>query len=142
MHELTIHSPVSAVWQATLDLESLPDLSPTLTWLERLDSGPIEVGSAARLKQPGQRAKVWTVTTVRPEELFEWETTIAGVRTVATHRLAAVEGGCRNTLVLTLHGRGAGLLRFLAGRSMRAALAKENAGFKRKAEATARASHD
>lgn len=133
-HDILINAPVEAVWHATVDIESWPSTTPTVTSVERLDDGPLRVGSQARLKQPGQRRKVWTVTAFRPNELFEWEAKVAGVRTVGSHRLSAVDGGCRNTLVITLHGRRGRLLGRLAGRSMRASLAKENAGFKQHAE--------
>jgi len=33
-----------------------------MTSVERLDDGPITLGSRARVKQPGQRPAVWTVT--------------------------------------------------------------------------------
>lgn len=139
-HELLIQAPVEVVWQATIDIESWPSITPTVTAVERLDDGPVQVGSRARLEQPGQREKIWTVTTVQPNERFEWEAIVAGVRTVGSHRMAAAEGGCRNTLVITLHGRRGRLLGLLAGRSMRASLRKENAGFQRHAEATIRGS--
>lgn len=136
-HDLLITAPVRAVWQATIDIESWPGITPTVTSVERLDEGPLRVGSRARLAQPGQATKVWTVTALRPDELFEWESTVAGVRTVGSHRLRAEGDGCRNTLVITLHGRRGRLLGLLAGRAMRASLRREIEGFRRHAEAAA-----
>jgi hypothetical protein len=132
--ETVIAAPVDVVWRLTEDIESWPGITPTVTRVERLDAGALQVGSAARLEQPGLPPKVWTVTRLEENSLFEWETRIYGVRFTGRHQLASTGDGCRNTLVLDLHGRGAGVLGALAGRKLRRSLAAENAGFKERAE--------
>ena len=74
------------------------------------------------------------MTRLEENSLFEWETRIYGVRFTGRHQLASTGEGCRNTLVLDLSGRGAGVLGTLAGRKLRRSLATENAGFKERAE--------
>jgi hypothetical protein len=97
--------------------------------------GPLRVGSRARVKQPAQRAAVWTVTRLEPNELFEWEARVLGVHMVGRHRITPDGDRCRNTLQIDLSGRGSGVLGKLAGGRIRKAIATENEGFKRAAEA-------
>ncbi len=72
-HELIIEAPVEQVWALTVDVESWPTMTPTMTSVQRLDEGPLRVGSTARIKQPGQSSRIWTVTTLEPNEAFAWE---------------------------------------------------------------------
>ena len=51
---IDIAAPVERVWELTMDVESWPQLTPTITSVKRLDHGPLAVGSAARIKQPAQ----------------------------------------------------------------------------------------
>jgi uncharacterized membrane protein len=134
-HELTIDAPVETVWALTLDVERWPSLTPTITSVERLDDGPLAIGSRARLRQPGQRPTVWTVTELEPGRRFAWAARVFGVRMTGAHGLTPAGAGCRNHLSLQLEGRGAGVLGRLAGRRLARAIATENAGFKRQAEA-------
>lgn len=136
-NETEVAAPPATVWDLTVDVERWPELSPgTMRSLERLDPGPLVVGSRVRVRQPAQPARIWTVTVVDPERRFEWETRVAGSRMTAGHRLApTAAGGCRNVLEVRLEGRGAGLLERLVRRSIAAAIAAENDGFRRAAEA-------
>lgn len=135
--ELLIHAPLETVWELTLRIEDLPSMSSTFDRVERLDTGPLAVGSRARITQPGLGTRTWTVTRLDPPNAFAWTTRIAGVRMLATHLLAAVPEGCRHTLALTLEGVGSGLLGRLAGQRMRASIETENQGMKRAAERAA-----
>lgn len=133
-HELVIAAPVAVVWRLTEDISSWPKFTPTITEVERLDDGPLHVGSQARVKQPRQRARVWTVTRLEPNEAFEWGTKVFGVQMTALHHLADADGGCRNTLTVTMSGTASGLLGKLLGGPIRKAITTENEGFKRAAE--------
>ncbi len=128
--ELLIPAPVATVWQLTIDIESWPRLTPTtMTSVERLDAGPLQVGSAARVKQPGQKATVWTVHELVPEQRFVWSATVYGVTTTARHELTPDGDGCRNRLSIEMTGRGAGILRALIGRKIAKVIATENRCF-------------
>src|SRR4051812_2732728 len=74
--EVDIAAPAEVVWRLTEDIEEWPATTPTVTRVERLDGGPVGVGSRARVEQPGLPAKVWTVTRFERGSRFEWETTI------------------------------------------------------------------
>ena len=135
IHTLDIAAPIETVWALTLDIESWPDMSPTMISVTRLDDGPLRVGSEARVKQPAQLPTTWTVTRLESPTFFEWEARIFGVTTTASHRLEATDAGCRNTLSVQMSGRGSGLLRGIAGRPIQRALEQENEGFRAAATA-------
>ncbi len=138
--DLHIEAPVERVWALTIDVERWPELTPTVTSVERLDEGPIGLGSQARIIQPKQRPAVWTVTRFEPPSAFEWETTAMGVTMVGTHHLIPDGDGCRNVLGLEVRGRGAGLVRALVGRRIQQAIETENRGFQAAADAATAAS--
>ena len=133
-NDLLIDAPVDVVWALTLDVESWPETTPTMTRVERLDDGPLRVGSRALVEQPRQRPTVWTVTALEPRSSFVWSAKVGPVTMTATHRLTAEGDGCRNHLEVTLAGVGSGLARRVVGRRIREAIDIENQGFKRAAE--------
>jgi len=133
-HEVFIAAPSDDVWRLTVDVESWPDMSPTFTSVRRLDDGPLRVGSRALIKQPGQPATTWTVTTLEVQRRFEWGARVLGVDMVGSHEVVAVDGGCRNRLTLTMPGVGGRLLGMVLGRALKRSLAIENDGFKRHAD--------
>lgn len=129
-HTTTIDAPVERIWALTLDLDRLPSITPTVTGVERLDDGPVRVGSRARLTQPGLPPRVWTVETLDEPNRFSWATRLLGVRMVGVHDLApAGEGRCQLSLRVVFEGRGAALLVRLGRRSIARSLAAEAAGF-------------
>lgn len=130
----TIDAPIERVWALTLDLESLPKITPTVTSVERLDEGPVRVGSRARLAQPGLPARVWTVEELEAPERFAWATRLLGVRMIGIHELEALDADrCQLTLHVVFEGRGAALLGRLGRRSIGKSLTAEGAGFARAA---------
>lgn len=131
---IEIDAPADVVWRLTLDVEGWPALTPTMRRVERLDQGPIRVGSAARVWQPAQFPAVWTVTRVEADREFSWQTRRPGLTMTGSHLLEPVEAGCRNTLTLDLAGPLAAPLGRLLGRVFGNALRTENAGFKAAAE--------
>lgn len=133
---LTIDAPVDVVWRLTTDVANWPSITPTVTRIERLDDGPIRVGSRARIKQPRQAESVWTVTRLDEGREFTWQTRRMGLTMTGSHLLATDGDRCRNTLTLDLEGRGAKLFGLLFGRQLYGAIETENAGFRTKAEQT------
>ena len=132
-HELIIEAPVPDVWALTVDVEAWPAMTPTITSVQRLDTGPLRVGSTARIKQPGQSARIWTVTTLEPNEAFAWETKVFGMRMIGGHRLEQVGEGCRNVLSVGMSGALSGIVEGLLERQLRKTIATENEGFRRAA---------
>ena len=139
-HSLDIAAPIETVWALTVDVESWPEISPTMTSIERLDDGPLQVGSQALVRQPAQRPRTWTMTRLEPPTVFEWSASVMGVTMAASHLLEETADGCRNTLSVDMSGRGARLLAAIAGRQIHRAIAQENEGFR--AAATAASESD
>jgi uncharacterized membrane protein len=136
-----IDAPAAVVWQLTTDVEQWPTLFETVQRVERLDDGPLRVGSTARIKQPGQSPAIWTVTELDPSSRFVWQTRRPGLQLVATHEIVdetGPDGGgaCRNTLTLDLTGALGGLVARLLTNRLAAVLTIENQGFRTAAERT------
>ena len=129
-HSVSIDAPADVVWAPTTDVAGWPRLSPTMQSVQRLDEGPLRVGSSARIKQPGQRMAVWTVTRLEPGREFSWHTVRRGRTITGTHRVIPEGAGCRNTLEIEMDGPLAPVL----GLVMRYALRTENAGFTAEAQ--------
>ena len=134
-HTIDIAAPAERVWELTLDVEKWPELTPTITSVERLDNGPMAIGSQARIKQPAQSTKVWTVTTLEPRRRFAWSTRLMGNRMTGSHELIETSGGTTNRLTVDIEGPLAPVLGVLIRRPIQNAIKKENEGFKRAAEA-------
>ena len=130
----TINAAIDRVWQLTLDVESWPEHTPTMASVEKLDSSPLEVGSRARVKQPGQRSRVWTVTRLEPGEIFAWQTRAFGATMTGSHLIAAHGTGTMQTLRIDIEGALSPVVGAILRRSIRKAICTENQGFKAAAE--------
>ncbi len=128
----------AAVWAVWTDVEHWPDWTDSMTSVHRLDTGEFTVGSSARVKQPGVRAMVWTVTESEPGRSFNWSSRTLGSRMVASHVLVPGPDG-RLTAQLSVEQTGplAGLLGLLAGAQIRRYLEMEADGIKRHCESAA-----
>jgi uncharacterized membrane protein len=134
---VTIDAPAEVVWGLTVDVTSWPTITPTMTRIDRLDEGPIHVGSSARVKQPRQTAAVWTVTRLDEGREFTWQTRRMGMTMTGSHRIEPDGDHCRNTLTLDVDGPGSVLFGRLFGRVLQSSIATENAGFRARAQSLA-----
>jgi uncharacterized membrane protein len=145
-HALHIDAPHGLVWALTDDIESWPRHTPTITSVERLDPGPLEVGSRVRIEQPRLPARTWTVTDFEPGHRLTWWTRLLGAKMIATHQVEAVDpgepsSGTTNTLAVEFEGPTGWPVGKVFGRAVRRAIATENEGFRSAAEAQARLQH-
>ena len=121
---------VEVLWDMTMDLDALPELSPTFSSIEALDPGRVQVGSRFKLKQPGQGVRTWTITAIEPLERFQWQTSATGLTIVATHVLTPLPSDqSRNPLTVELSGWAAGLVGRFLRKPIGRALQRENDGF-------------
>lgn len=100
-----IEAPPERVWSVLTDVESMPAWTPSMTEVQRLDSGPLAVGSTVRITQPRLPAAVWRVTELTPLRGFSWSTTSAGVTTTGGHILSG-DGGSPTVVTFTIEQRG------------------------------------
>ncbi|MEU7797239.1 SRPBCC family protein [Micromonospora tulbaghiae] len=136
VESVEIAADVDRVWAVQSDVERWPEWTPSVTAARRLESGPLVLGSTARLEQPRLRPAVWRVTEIEPPYAFVWESAGPGVRTRGEHRLIPLEDGrTRAELVLVQTGPLAGLIGLLAGSMMRRYLRQEADGLRRRCEA-------
>jgi hypothetical protein len=132
---ILIDAPTDLVWLLTTDITGWHAYTPTVQSVERLDDGALRVGSRARIKQPGQRPAVWTVT--RLDDVcheFRWQTHRRGLSIIGSHRVHAEGAGCSNTLELEATGPLARPFALLVGPLLRRALRTENTGLKTEAQ--------
>ena len=103
-HSVSIAAPPERVWSVITDVERWPDRIPTVDSVERLDPGPLAVGSRTRLRQPRLPEAVWTVTELDEGSSFTWESRSPGITVTAGHVVDEVAGGSRLDLSVTVSG--------------------------------------
>jgi uncharacterized protein YndB with AHSA1/START domain len=137
-HETSVHieAKPKRVWEALMDIESWPEWTASMTWLKRVEDGPLQDGSDVQIKQPRLRATVWTVTDLVPGERFTWRNSGAGVTTEADHELVANPDGTTVTLRIRQSGWLSGVSGFLGGSAIRRYMDMEAAGLKARCEGT------
>jgi uncharacterized membrane protein len=123
------------VWEVLTDVERWPDWLASYDSVERLDEGPLKVGSRAKVKQEKLAEGVWEVTEVVPGESFVWTSRQPGVRLVGRHSVTAEPGGgSRLTLAFEQSGVLSGLVALLLGRLIERYVDLEGASLKAAAE--------
>lgn len=136
-HAVHIQAPADVVWAVTVDLERWPEWAPTVTSLARLDTGPLKLGSTARVRQPMQPTSEWVVTELVAGRVFAWGTRRRGLHMIATHEIAAENAATKNVVHLDAKGAIAWLFWPLLRFVFRRAIAEENGGLKRRCESEA-----
>lgn len=132
-----VAAPAEVLWDLLVDVEGWPGWTRSVVTAKRLDDGPFEVGSRARVQQPRGRAQVWTVTELVRPERFTWEAHNPGLAFVASHVLTPAGEGMRVELTFGLRGPLRRLGAILGGTQIRAYLEMEAAGLKARAESIA-----
>jgi carbon monoxide dehydrogenase subunit G len=103
-HAVTVAAPPERVWEVLTEVERWPERIPTVDSVERLDDGPLRVGSRTRMQQPRLPEAVWTVTDVDEGRSFTWESRSRGVAISAGHVVEPHGTTTRLTLSVSLSG--------------------------------------
>ncbi len=103
-HTVTIAAEPDRVWDVLVDVERWPERIPTVDSVERLDDGPLALGSRTRLEQPKLPPGVWTVTQLTEGSFYAWESTSPGVTVTAAHRVEPHPEGSLLALTVTVSG--------------------------------------
>jgi uncharacterized membrane protein len=131
---VTIEAPPERVWALVVDVEHWPDRIPTVDVVERLDAGPLAVGSRTRLQQPRLPTAVWTVTELVEGSSYTWESSSSGVTVRASHVVEPNADGSRLTLAVTVSGLLSGIGWLLTRSLTKQYVETEAASIKRAAE--------
>lgn len=130
-----IAAPPGRVWDVLVDVECWSEWTETVTWVRRLDEGPLRAGSRAKISQPKIPETEYVVTELEPGHAFTWVATGPGVTTTARHEVEELPGGgSRVRLAVEQAGwLGSVMGRFYRGLTDRY-LANEAAGLKARCE--------
>jgi len=112
-----VAAPAQQVFDVWADVERWPEWTSSVTSVQRLDEGPLRVGSRARVRQPRLPPAVWEVTELVPGETFTWVARGPGIRTTGRHSVAPAADAAGVTVVAVLEQ--AGPLSPLVGRLTR-----------------------
>ena len=129
-----IQAPPDRVWSVMRDVERWPEWTPSISSVTRLEGGPFDVGSRARVRQPKLLPTVWRVTELEEGRGFTWVTRSAGVRVKARHYVEPTAQGTRATLSLDFSGPLAPLVARLTRGLTERYLALEARGLKQRSE--------
>ena len=111
-----IPAPPSEVFAYLSDLDNLAEWQSGIVSAERVDDGPMRVGSSARVTRElmGQRLAVpLTVTDYEPPNRLGIGSEVSGVRAAATLELTEADGGAATELSFAMEIRGSGMTSFM-----------------------------
>lgn len=130
-----IDASPDVVWDVLTDINRWPSWTESVRTAQRLEEGPLGVGSRARLKQPGMPTMLWEVTELAAPSIFTWQAQTPGVKTVAVHRMTpGASGGTTLTLEVEHSGPLARLVGALTSARTRRYVGMEAAGLKKASE--------
>lgn len=134
-HTIEIAAPPKRVWDVMTVVERWPEWTSSVSRVEILDGAAMTVGSRVRIRQPRLAPAVWTVTTIKPERYFEWQSVVPGLTSIGGHRIEAL-GNERCRVVLSLEWKGplAPLINLIYGGLSRRYVTTEAEGLKRRSE--------
>jgi carbon monoxide dehydrogenase subunit G len=99
-----IDAPTASVWHVLYDVARWPEWLPTVNSVERLDDGPLLVGSRAKVRQPKLPQAVWQVSEVVDGRNFTWVAEGPGMRTIGRHEVVPDGDGSKVTLSIEQTG--------------------------------------
>jgi len=111
-----ILAPPSEVFAYLSDLDNLAEWQSGIVSAERVDTGPMRVGSSARVTRQlmGQRLDVpLTVTDYEPPSRLGIASEVSGVKAAAMLDLAAAEDGTATEISFAMDIRGSGMTSFM-----------------------------
>jgi len=137
-HVVEIRVSPARVWSVLLDVEHWPEWTTSVTKVQRMDIGPLTLGSRTRIWQPGLRAAVWQVTSLDEQRrVFAWTTHAFGVRIVGFHHVESLKSLSRVTLTLQYAGALSAIVSRLYRNLSQDYLAREGNGLRKYCETSA-----
>jgi len=131
-----IVAPPARVWPVISDVERWHEWTASITSIERVESGPLRVGSRAVVQQPKLPKNTFEVTALERDRGFSWESRSLGLRGVGHHWIENIPGGSRVTLGVDFRGPLSGIVGMLYGSLTQRYIEMEAAGLKTRSEAS------
>jgi len=132
---VAIVAPPSRVWDVLVHVEQWPEWTPTVAAVERLDTGPLAVGSRTRILQPRLRPAVWQVTELdQAKGVFVWIAHSPGITVTGGHYIHPTPLGSHATLTIEFSGLLAPLVRLKIGKLTRQYVQTEAESLKQRSE--------
>jgi uncharacterized protein YndB with AHSA1/START domain len=103
--EITIDAPPEIVWSVYTDVEQWALWTASVTAARLHPSEPLQLGTAASIKQPWLPRVVWTVVELEPGRSWTWQNRSPGADTVAHHTVTPRPDG-RVHVALSIDQRG------------------------------------
>ena len=131
-HVIEINVSPARVWPVLLDVERWPEWTTSVTRVQRMDIGPLTLGSRTSIVQPRLSKRVWRVSSLdETHRSFAWTTQSLGLRIVGYHRVEESDtGGSHVTLSLHFLGVLGPLIARIFSDLNRDYLAREGNGLK------------
>ena len=126
------------VWSIISDVERWHEWTASITRIERLDHGPLRIGSRALVRQPKLPRNEFTVTSLEEDRGFTWESKSPGLRGIGHHWIEPTPTGCRVTLGVDFRGLLAWPVSRLYGTLTQRYIEMEAEGLERRSESRAR----
>lgn len=101
---VNIHADPERVWAVLSNVERWHEWTASITSIERLDAGPLAVGSRARVRQPRLPTATWQVTELNAGRSFTWVTRSPGMLITGRHTVEASSDGSCVTLATHFSG--------------------------------------
>ena len=119
------------VWSVLLDVERWPEWTTSVTRVQRMEVGPITIGSRTRIWQPRLMPAVWRVTSLdEKRRIFAWTTRTLGATITGRHQVDAVKNNTRVTLSIEYRGPLSAFIARLYGKLTLDYITREATGLK------------
>jgi hypothetical protein len=130
-HAVEIRVSPARVWSALLDVERWPEWTTSVSRVQRMEVGPLTLGSRTRIWQPRLMPAVWCVTSFDDKRLvFAWTTRTLGARIIARHQIDPIKNYSRVSLSLAYTGPLSAILTRFYGDLTRDYITREANGLK------------
>ena len=104
---IEITAPAQRVFDVYSDVEHWPEWTESVTSVQRLDEGPLRIGSRARIRQPRLPTAEWEVTDLVPGQSFTWVARGPGIISTGSHVVASTDREGQVTATASLEQAGA-----------------------------------
>jgi hypothetical protein len=93
------------VWSVLLDVERWPEWTTSVTRVQRMEVGPLTLGSRTRVWQPRLMPAVWRVNSLdEGRRIFAWTTRTFGATIIGRHQVDALKSHSRVSISLDYTG--------------------------------------